>query len=217
MFSNFTGYSIRGKTKGKLKHWAVLFEEWCIAHERYCRVTKDEAAFWYRERANVGVLAAAAWRCGWVALEEFGTQKTDRSAPTQADVEELNWKYGRADLFIGSENHEEWIEAKFNWASLNSTDLVGQINKSFKKAVDDANCLKGDQEGRYIAISFISFYIKPKTIEEIDNKINEAINQFNNVDFDACAWVFPEILKETELDSYGNKRVGVAMFVKVVD
>lgn len=217
MFSNFTGYSIRGKSRGKLKHWSCLFEEWCIAHERYCRVTRTEAAFWYKERANIGVLAAAAWRCGWIALEEFGTSKADMSAPTQSDVEELKWKYGRADLFIGSESHSEWIEAKFTWLSLNSSDLVAQIDKNFEKAINDAKRSRGDQDGKFIAVSFISFYLKTKKIEDVDILIDKAVNQFDQVGADAFAWVFPKILKDSEPDCYDNTRVGIAMFAKVVD
>ena len=74
--------------RGRLAHWEELLEEWCLVHERYCRLVKDDAIYWYGERPNIAAIAAAAWRCGWVALEEFSQSKGERRSRVS----------GRADL-----------------------------------------------------------------------------------------------------------------------
>ena len=87
-----------------LQHWAFLLEEWILLLKRYCRFMGDDAPYFYSERANIGVLAAAAWRAGWVALEEFGIRKHTKQK-------------GRADLWFWpiDQDKEEYIEAKQKW------------------------------------------------------------------------------------------------------
>jgi hypothetical protein len=60
---------------GRLLHWHELLEEWCMVHERCCRLAKNDAIFWQSERSNLAALAGAAWRSGWAALEEFPHDK----------------------------------------------------------------------------------------------------------------------------------------------
>lgn len=83
------GFHVRSPV---LKEWQTLFEEWILAVERFCRLSPGDAPYWYTERANVGTLAGAAWRCGWIALEEFQGDKSEQS---------LGWR-GRLDLWLSS-------------------------------------------------------------------------------------------------------------------
>ncbi|MBM4275294.1 MAG: hypothetical protein FJ134_12665 [Deltaproteobacteria bacterium] len=56
----------------ELNHWEKLFKQWQSLIERYCKIMEeDDAPFYHTERANIGVLAGAAWKTGWLALEEF--------------------------------------------------------------------------------------------------------------------------------------------------
>src|SRR5262245_3330899 len=50
---------VKVSLKSQLEHWVELLEEWCLVHERYCRMAPGDAIFWNGERANVGALAAA--------------------------------------------------------------------------------------------------------------------------------------------------------------
>ncbi len=44
--------------------------------QRYVNLFQgDDLPYWYNERANVGMLSAAAWQAGMVALEEFQSLK----------------------------------------------------------------------------------------------------------------------------------------------
>ena len=68
---------IRGfNTKKKLEHWSSICEEWLLINERFSRLTEGGGeAFACKERANIGLLAGAAWKCGRIALEEFHSIK----------------------------------------------------------------------------------------------------------------------------------------------
>ncbi len=59
------GCSVKHK---KLNHFKLLLEEWSLLIERYCRISEGDAPYWYTERANIGLIAGAAWRCGWLSL-----------------------------------------------------------------------------------------------------------------------------------------------------
>jgi hypothetical protein len=55
-----------------------------------------DCAWWANERASIGILAAAVWKCGGVALEEYSTRKTNKK----------EHRTGRCDLFFAfGKNH----------------------------------------------------------------------------------------------------------------
>lgn len=53
-----------------------VLQAWIDGTQRYVTLFQgDDLPYWYNERANVGVLSAAAWQAGMVALEEFQSLK----------------------------------------------------------------------------------------------------------------------------------------------
>lgn len=152
------GYLIKNR-KG-LKHWDPLLEEWLLCIERYCRVAAGEdAPFIYTERANIGVLAGAAWRCGRMALEEFQYEKGYRN--------KKKWN-GRADLYLASDSTEEMIEAKFGWLSLSTTRRVqDRIKATLNLAINDAKETKGQAGPSCIAIAFLATWLPTKSCEKL--------------------------------------------------
>jgi len=95
----------RALASKRLSHWHELLEEWCLIHERYCRLVKCDSIYWNIERSNLAALAGAAWRSGWAALEEFSQYK--RVKATRFD--------GRADLYLKSPDTEDYVESKMVW------------------------------------------------------------------------------------------------------
>lgn len=74
------------KLKPVLDNWIEIVREYSKAFQNH------DACWWYTERANVGTLAAAAWRTkGWLALEEYSTSKRG---------DEAGSKNGRCDLYM---------------------------------------------------------------------------------------------------------------------
>ena len=51
----------------------------------------NDVPYWYNERASISTLAAAAWKSGGIALEEYSMQKGDEGNP----------RPGKCDIFIG--------------------------------------------------------------------------------------------------------------------
>lgn len=108
------------KNKRNLGHWDALMEEWILSIERFSRITDGDVPYWYNERANIGVLAAAAWRCGRIALEEFQYEKIDVSSDEETDETAQNKWNGRCDLWISNDRTAEIVEAKFKWLNMRS-------------------------------------------------------------------------------------------------
>lgn len=125
---DFRGYEIKGR-KG-MSHWACIMEEWMLSIERYTRIMNgNDAPYYYNERANISVLAGAAWKSGWVALEEFQSKKGYRNrAKTN----------GRTDLYFANEADEELIEAKFEWICMGSENISNMVQETMGRATIDA-------------------------------------------------------------------------------
>jgi hypothetical protein len=145
---NKKGFKFNGD---KLQHWSSLLEEWLLLIDRYCRrMKKLDLPFFHSEKANTGILAGAAWRAGWITLQEFPATK-------------LN-KIGLGDLWFLPENKNrgEHIEAKLCWT-------LDHIKDDLKNATDDVN--KIDKDESYIRIGLL--FICPtyhKKILTVSNK-----------------------------------------------
>jgi hypothetical protein len=205
--STLRGFRIKGR-KG-LTHWEPLLEEWLLSIERYCRVWRgDDAPYGYTERANIGVLAGAAWRCGRVALEESQYEKGLRNQP--------KWD-GRADLFIASDETEELIEAKFRWVSLSSATTLARVAKAtMKLALRDARVTRGvDSDLTSIGVTFLPTWLPKKRGDVLDMKLECAIRELCEGDFHAVAWTFPKERRLVVSDA-GNFTPGVFLIASNV-
>ena len=182
---SIAGYKLKNR-KG-LKHWEPLLEEWLLMNERYCRVMDGgDAPFLYGERALVGILAGAAWRCGRISLEEFQYEKGYVNKP--------KW-LGRADLYMASEDSEELVEAKFRSRSLNSKDLAFVAEEALKEACTDAGKTRGREDGiTAIGITFLSVSLPSgaRRGAAVESKIENAISTLCDSNCHAIAWSFPK-------------------------
>ena len=177
------GYKVKGR-KG-IDHWDSLMEEWLLLNERYCRIMGEDAAFLYNERALIGTVAGAAWRCGRISLEEFQCEK---------GFSNKKKSNGRADLYIASEFHEEQIEAKYKWVSLNSNDISQACSSVLDKALTDAKKTKGSTKSlEAIGVAFIPVYLPLKQNLKLEEFIESAIKELSsNPRYHLVAWFFPK-------------------------
>ena len=172
------------KANKKLSHWIPMCKSWAFNIERYSRLTDEgDAPYDNNERANVSLLAGAAWSCGSIALEEFQTTKGNDGAE----------KNGRADLWICNENsYEEYIEAKYKRMSING-DYMKNIEKVLDLAVKDASFSKGDYDVDSIGVAFIVFYMKSAPLQDIISKLDNIIDNISvNLKHDLVSWCFPD-------------------------
>lgn len=199
-----------------LNHWHSLVEEWILAHERFARINPGDAAYWYTERANIGVLAGAAWRCGMVALEEYQAVKTKQSAKSRSDPR--TWM-GRCDLWLAREKHQEIIEAKFKWLSLRSKKPVEIVNQALTIAVRDAKSTQGKNPVRATGLVFLPIYSSvrlTKSPENLVSGINSLVKKLSNCDATLLAWCFPESTRGLVGAKEMNYIPGVFMVARAV-
>ena len=76
------------------------------------------AAYSYRERPNISVMAAAAVRAKWIPLEECWSEKEGKN--------------GRGDLWLWKDVRHERIEAKF------TSDGFSELKKKIKSRHESA-------------------------------------------------------------------------------
>ena len=195
------------KAKKKLKHWIPMCNTWAFNIERYTRLTyQGDSPYNNNERANIGLLAGAAWSCGNIALEEFQSLKGGEGNETN----------GRIDLWLCSENKkDEYIEAKFKRMSINGNYLKN-IKATLEAAVNDAKYTKRDDDEISIGVAFIVFYIKEHSVNDVLSSLDEAIFNINkNINADILSWCFPE--RDVEfVDSDGYIYPGIIMLGKRV-
>jgi hypothetical protein len=167
-----------------------VLRQWRGLVERYCKNEKKDAPYWYTERSNVGILAAAAWqskRC--VSLEEYSV---DKSRPLGRGKQ--RWS-GRADLWIRVEKKEYVFEAKHRFWDIGSKarrsiDYFPEYSqKRLNKAKQEAKRIDR-KSGRALAILFIAPSIPIIEKKKINERINIFLKKLKEVNADV-AWVFP--------------------------
>ena len=204
-----------------MHHWNALIEEWILSIDRFSRITDGDVPYWYNERANIGLLSAAAWRCGRIALEEFQYEKIDVTSAEETDVIlQKKWN-GRCDLWICSDVSEEIIEAKFKWLNMRSKKIADFATSCLESAVNDAKCTKGNDEIEAIGVVFMPVYAKAEKVgdvEALEKLIFQTIKVFSAKDFpaDLVAWSFPKRLRDHIGEKYNNYLPGIVMLAKIV-
>lgn len=213
--ATIASYSIRSK---KLSHWEPLIEEWILSIERYSRLTNGDAPYLYNERANVGVLAGAAWRCGRIALEEFQSEKSGESLNEQTGKVAYTERKGRCDLWICDEqSDEEVIEAKFKWVNMLSSKKGDLAEICLRDAVGNARTTRGREKIRSIGTAFLPVYANSKKIKDtkvLETKIADTIQMAQGLKADLVAWCFPKRLREYVGEEFGNYLPGVILLAK---
>lgn len=163
-----------------------LLHQWIALQQEYIQVVRDDLPWWYSERASVGLLAAAAARSGWVALEEFQHSKADMS------------RLGRCDLWISRRMadalEQYYFEAKFTYYDARSNgdlqELVGRTEKALKDALAEAQ----RTQKRSIALVFCPVLIPPSRVSEggVRTVVEEIDAHLRALHDESLAWVFPE-------------------------
>lgn len=192
-----------------LAHWTDMVSE-------YSDSLDEDACYWYNERANVGVLASAAWRTtGWVALEEYQTVKRGRNEDS---------KNGRCDLFLHqtAEGISFALEAKQAWQNIGKhvTDRCNEVRAKFRGnggAWSDSARLDRTEASIRLAACFVVPRLPASQVEKVDDLaelLDDWKTELRRTDsWGAFAWVFP---KRKTLMPIAHERVfpGVCLVIK---
>jgi len=172
--------------KEPLEYWQEILEEWIFINKRTYRITnKQLAPYGYKERTNIGVLADAAVKTGWIALEECRSEKIAKHDKSKTG-------HGRSDLLLWRDIRHDHVEAKLTRVSLKSPTLK-RINTVFSKAKRDVmrTTKKIEKEEKLIALTFIVPWVK-KDVEYNDGEIEEFIIRIKKeIDPTIFVCVFP--------------------------
>ncbi|GAB5561826.1 MAG: hypothetical protein SynsKO_34730 [Synoicihabitans sp.] len=197
----------------QLRGLRPALEEWIVLNGAIakCWTEVEDVPWWYNERALLGVLAGAIWRTGGLAFEEYTQRKLTRN-----DRKDVG---GRVDLWFSTKSGREFrAEAKKTEIPITqSADQLEKLNAVMAEAVDDAgrNPSDGGDTTR-LAIAFASPFLTKKTDPKmLQSRVNDFLELFDDVDYDAIAWFFPK-MKRLPVSESDHVTPGIVMWMKVV-
>ena len=168
------------KASQKLKSLKPVFDRLVLIHQRFIQVCGDDPwPYWYAERPHIGLLAAAVWGEGGVALEEHSVKKR----------KERKLKRGRNDLYINIDKTLFECEAKRVRLNLGGdTEAKALATKAFeglKKAIRD---LKNLQDRKGLALCFLTLEIRRSKFFKMEPKLR-LLKKLVRKRSDALVWI----------------------------
>lgn len=153
---------------------AAALKRWQNLLWRYSEEVKKDVAYWYNERANVSLLAAAVWTLGGVAIEEF-TVNRRRSAVGSQD--QRSSRQGRCDLWFQICN---FLEAKTVWPndSKDADAFKRILKRKLKEAKRQLKTLPEDEIKDAHGLLAVCFVVPEVNQTESPNG---SINSFYNL------------------------------------
>ena len=123
-----------------------LLREWSQVCTDYRTRVDGDLPWHYKERAQIGFLAAAAWRLKGAALEEWHTEK----------LSEGKSRKGRGDLWVQVSGGAWHIEAKLVlvWLRPSPNSGVKRVGATLRKACRDASEMKRYKGERRVGVVF---------------------------------------------------------------
>lgn len=149
-------------TSRKANSLAPILDEWCRLVLRFTKRHADDCVPWHPERPSIGVLAAAAWKRGGLAIEEYSEQKLGRSRS----------RAGRVDLWIEAQDGSEfYIETKPlrvpTGQAKSRSNVKRRVEKRLAWAVRDARDLQKRAKASRAGILFAYTTFKSRTDADV--------------------------------------------------
>jgi hypothetical protein len=197
-------------TRRRYGYWRELLEQWVFLVERVYRVTDGQhAVYSYKERTNVGLLAAAATANGWIALEECRSEKL-----VDADGDDVY--QGRSDLRIWRDKRHHEIEAKFLRVAL-ASESTTRLTRTAERSIQDASrsVKSGARFDRKIAVTFVvptitkaqAEKLLPEQIDEYQARLLQFVEETTP---SFTAYAFPGLAPA--VGSRDRRALGVILF-----
>ena len=169
-----------------LRNWICCVETYNDFQRKPGKLATD-VAYNYFEQPQVSVLAGAAWRTGYVALQDYDTKRNG----TQR---------GKADLYIATETIEFVCEAKVVWVDPSQEHDSGWADVVEGKHVSAIKQLKAlkDESCPMLSLVFVCPRIavvtgepQSEALKRIETSRRQTVQHCRDK-FDALAWVFPK-------------------------
>ena len=181
----------------KLEFLRPVLERWFDCIDRYNAIRGDsETPYWLDEKANLGLLSAAAWMAEIITLEQ---------SPTRKQIEEGE-RNGRADLFIATPEARAWLQATQRWPRVNQLNLTQPLLDitSSAKRISYASDLK-----------LGCLFVAPQKIQHsaTPEELQDMVDDLQKEHTCAVAWYFPYAYRKLRNEA-GNYHPGIAVLFK---
>lgn len=135
----------------------------------------DDTAHWYNERATLSVLAAAAWREGGIALEEYSITKR-------------GGYQGRADLWVKMPDGVFSFEAKQTWTTAVKGRAKERASYWLREATSDARRIPKTEAAVRAGLVFVVPDLPRSRVESFNP--GAFVDEVAGVQHDFVAWWF---------------------------
>ncbi|MGY2341362.1 hypothetical protein ACW9HW_19250 [Pseudomonas sp. SDO5532_S415] len=181
----------------KLEFLRPVLERWFECIDRYNAVRGDnETPYWLDEKANLGLLSAAAWMAETVTLQQ---------SPTRKQIEEGE-RNGRADLFIATPEARTWLQATQRWPRVNNLNLTQALHDitSNARQISYASDLK-----------LGCLFVAPQKAQHgaTPEELQDMVDDLQKEHTCAVAWYFPYAYRKLHNEA-GHYHPGIAVLLK---
>ena len=200
--------------------WTQVLSKWRESANRYIDVTGD-LPYRHCEEAHTGLLAAAVWQAGGVAIVEYFARQ---NAPVTHAPSARGGRAGWLDLFAHAVDITVLVEAKFLWLKLPCATAAvrSAIDAAHREAAQQVAARSGDlippDPLRYSVVFIVAYCDAGRGKKEPDPKQmfdhqSDFLQTVPQLTHDWVAWTFPP-LGHTLPRTW--RRKGTARFIGVV-
>ena len=181
----------------KLEFLRPVLERWFDCIDRYNAVRGDnDTPYWFDERANLGLLSAAAWMAEMVTLQ---------SAPTRKQNEEGERNVS-ADLFIAGADERAFIQATQRWPKVTNLNLTQPL----LEATSDAKRISYASD-----LKLGCLFVAPQKPQQsaTPEELQDMVDDLQKENTCAVAWYFPYAYRKLRNEA-GHYHPGIAVLFK---
>ena len=181
----------------RLEFLRPVLERWFDCIDRYNAVRGDnDTPYWFDEKANLGLLSAAAWMAEMVTLQHTATRKQNEEGERNVS----------ADLFIAGAEDRAFIQATQRWPKVKSLNLTQPLQDvtSDAKRISYATDLK-----------LGCLFVAPQKAQQsaTPEELQDMIDDLQKENTCAVAWYFPYNYRKLRNEA-GHYHPGIAVLFK---
>jgi len=181
----------------KLEFLRPVLERWFDCIDRYNAVRGDnDTPYWHNEKANLGLLAAAAWMAEIVTLQDAATRKQNEEGERNVS----------ADLLIASSDERAFIQATQRWPKVNNLNLTQPL----LEATSDAKRISYASD-----LKLGCLFVAPQKAQQsaTPEELQDMIDDLQKENTCAVAWYFPYAYRKLRNEA-GHYHPGIAVLFK---
>ncbi|BCT34789.1 hypothetical protein ACMGGD_01450 [Pseudomonas sp. BNK-6] len=181
----------------KLEFLRPMLERWFDCIDRYNAVRGDsETPYWFDEKANLGLLSAAAWMAEMISLEHSPSKKQQEDGARNA----------RTDLYLATKDERAYIQSTQRWPRVNSLHLTQPL----LDIASDARKISYPSDLRLGCL-----FVAPQKAQHSASpeELQDMLDELQKEHCCAVAWYFPYAYRKLHNES-GHYHPGIAVLFK---